>query len=85
MEDTLQKLTTLLQSHFPNCELELEYREDGKITGFMTWEGFVDLDHIDRQRKVWGVIRQNLSGEDQTNVRAVLTLTPEEMSHARAG
>lgn len=85
MEDVLQKLSDLLRSKFPNCELELEFVRDGKISGFMTWQGFEEMDHLDRQRNVWAVIRQNLSREDQGRIIAVLTLTPEEMTAARAG
>ena len=85
MEDILQKLSALLRSHFPNCELEIEYVADGNVSGFMIWEGFELLDHIDRQRKVWEVIRKNLSRDEWGKVRAVLTMTPEEMAHARAG
>jgi hypothetical protein len=85
MEDLLQKLNALLRSHFQDCELEVEYVGEGRVSGFLIWEGFAEYDHIDRQRKVWGVIRQNLSPEEQSRIVAVLTMTPEEMTSARAG
>jgi hypothetical protein len=85
MEDLLQKLSDLLRSHFPQCDLEIEYVDDGKVSGFLIWDGFAESEHIERQRMVWNVIRQNLSREEQAKVVAVLTLTTEEMTAARSG
>lgn len=85
MEDLLQKLSDLLRSRFPQCEIELEYRGDGRVSGFLIWEGFAGSEHIERQRMVWNLIRKELPQEEQVKIVAVLTLTPEEMTAARAG
>ena len=68
-----------------NREIEMEPREDGRVSGFLIWEGFTGSEHIERQRMVWEVIRRELARDEQAKVAAVLTLTPEEMTAARAG
>jgi acid stress-induced BolA-like protein IbaG/YrbA len=85
MDDLLQKLSALLRAHFPQSEIEMEPRTDGRVSGFLIWEGFVGSEHIERQRMVWDLIRKELPRDEQARVIAVLTLTPEEMTAARAG
>ena len=85
MEDILQKLSALLQLHLPQSEIEMEYVRDNKVSGFLIWEGFAGSEHIERQRMVWNLIRKELSQDEQARIIAVLTLTPEEMTSARAG
>jgi stress-induced morphogen len=85
MESFIQKLTQLLQQKFPGSELELETATAHRVGGLLTWDGFTGKSQIDRQREVWRVLRTELTPDEQLQVAAMLTLTREEMSAARAG
>jgi stress-induced morphogen len=84
MEDFLQVVTDLLQRHFPASQLEVERASGDRVGGFLMWEGFTGVEQIERQRAVWKVLRDNLTASDQLRIAAILTLTPEEMTVARA-
>ena len=85
MDPFLQSIVDLLHSHFPGSEVEIERIGEQRVSGFLTWDGFVGREQIERQRAVWAVLRQALPPEEQRRVAAILTLTPEEMTAARAG
>jgi hypothetical protein len=84
MEELIQKLTQLLQQNFEGGEVEFETTGTQRVGGVLIWEGFTGLQQIERQRRVWEVIRNALAPDEQLQVAALLTLTPEEMSSARA-
>lgn len=83
MEQLIQKLTSIFRRQFPGSETELEPRGENRVSGFLVWNGFEGHEHIERQREVWKIIRAELSREEQHQIAAVLTLTPEEMAAAR--
>lgn len=85
METFLQTIADLLHNHFPGSEVEMERIGDERFSGFLIWDGFAGREQIERQRAVWAMLRQSLSTEEQRKVAAILTLTPEEMTAARAG
>jgi hypothetical protein len=49
----------------------------------MVWAGFEGQEQSDRQRRLWQAIRADLPADEQLQVSATLTLTPEEMASAR--
>ena len=85
MEEFIQKLKSLFTQHFSASDLEVEPAGNNRVGGFLIWEGFSGLEQIERQRKVWKFLRQELRPEEQFMISAILTLTPEEMASARAG
>ncbi len=85
MEEFIQRLTALLAQHFPNSKTEFEIAGPRRVGGLITWEGFVGAEQIERQRQLWRVLREHLPPEEQLQVAAILTFTPEEMTAARAG
>lgn len=85
MEEFIRRLTELLGQHFTLGEVELEIAGPRRVGGLLVWDGFVGREQIERQRTVWRVLREHLTPEEQLQVSAILTLTPEEMTAARAG
>ena len=78
MEPFIEKLRGVLHTEFANSRDELEPRPPRKVGGFLIWEGFSGLEQIERQRKVWEVLRERLNQEDQRRITAILTATPAE-------
>ena len=85
MEKFVRELTDLLRKNFPDCDLEIESVGAGRFGGFIIWNGFEDMEQIDRQREVSKVIKSNLDRAKQSRISALLTMTPEEMASARKG
>ncbi len=78
MESFINKLRRVLQAEFANSRDELEPRPPHKVGGFLIWDGFSGLEQIERQNRVWNVLKQRLNQEDQRRITAVLTFTPAE-------
>lgn len=67
----------VLVTNFGN-HLEVS-RESGeeRVSGYLVWDGFNDLEPIDRQHLVREVLRRELRAEVQ-GVSIILTYTPKE-------
>ena len=84
MEQVIQEINALLADSFPGAAIELEGGTAGeRVTGFLIWPGFLGLEQIVRQRRLWHVIRQKLPKEHQSLIAAIFTMTPDEMAAAR--
>lgn len=84
MEEFIRRLTELLGQHFAQGEIEFEVAGPRRVGGLLVWDGFIGREQIERQRALWRVLREYLTPEEQLQVSAILTLTPEEMTGARA-
>ena len=80
MEELIKRLRQLLERVFPGATVELEVAAPEKVGGFLIWNGFDQVDQVERQRRLWTAIRDELSREDQLRITAILTLTPDERS-----
>ena len=79
MEPLIQRLNQILQQEFPGSIPELEVVKPlQKVGGFLLWDGFDDLDQLDRQRKVSEVIREQLPPHEAVRVTTIFTMTPAE-------
>ncbi len=83
MYDFIQKMTDLLKTRFPGCDLELEDVGANRAGGLLIWSAFTGKEQIERQREVWSFVRQNLEVTDQRRIASLLTLTPKEVAWAR--
>jgi hypothetical protein len=73
------KIQALLTQNFPNARLMLdESKPLNKVSGMLIWGGFDGMEQIDRQSKLWRVLRSNLSPDEQLKITAILTMTPAE-------
>ena len=76
----VRKLRKVLQETFPGAAVRDLGRPAGsrRIGGLLLWDDFEGLDQIDRQRKLWGLLRAQLTPEEQREVSLIITLTPRE-------
>jgi len=81
MEEFIRRLTELLSRNFKGAEVALEQAVPlQKVGGVLVWDGFQDHDQLERQHQMWQVIRDALRPEEQLQITAILTMTPEEMA-----
>lgn len=76
--ETIEKVKALLQERFPGAAVDVEplpYSE--RLSGYLVWGGFEDLEQIDRQDLVISWLRQQL-GDEARRVSVILTYSPNE-------
>ena len=72
------EIEAVLHSHFPDMEAEIELEPTtDRYNGYVVWGGFQGLTFIDRQRQVFGVLRQAF-GERAMLISMIFTYTPSE-------
>ena len=79
MDKTLQKLKKVLKQEFPSATFDLKRDwHPSRIGGFIIWRGFNGKEFADRQERVWKVIRQHMSKDEQEELATFWTLNPIE-------
>jgi hypothetical protein len=74
-----RKLTTILTNHFPEAEIKIEQANvAARVHGMIVWSGFEGVDQVDRQSRLWKVLRKHLSLDEQSKISAILTMAPVE-------
>lgn len=76
--EIIEKVKASLQERFPGADMAVEsspYSE--KVSGYLVWNGFEDLEQIDRQDLVISWLRQQL-GAEARRVSVILTYSPNE-------
>jgi hypothetical protein len=54
---------------------------DGRrMGGVLVWDGFADLAPMDRQERLWGVLRTSLSPDELRQLSLILTVTEDELA-----
>jgi len=61
-----------------------EIPDSDRLSGAVVWDGFFGMDHVDRQRELWGFIRDCFNREDQLRISAILTYASEEVADDEA-
>jgi len=81
MATLASKLKKVFTDKFNGAEVSVNrYPESKKVGATVVWEGFDEIEPIDRQTLVRQAIREGLSSEELKNVTLVTTFTPLEMS-----
>ena len=76
--EIIEQVEALLQERFPGADIMLEPDYYSKrVIGHLIWNGFEDLEQIDRQDLVLSWLRQQL-GEEARRVSTILTYSPNE-------
>ena len=84
MDDLVTKTTELLRAEFPGSDVEIEtWKASDRLSGSLTWKGFLGKDQVKRQRKVWKALRAHLSPDEWARIAAIFTFTPAEMAVMR--
>ena len=76
--EIIEKVKALLQERFLGAEVDIEplpYSE--RVSGYLIWNGFEDLEQVDRQDLVISWLRQQL-GAEARRVSVILTYSPNE-------
>ncbi len=79
------KLRRLLRDAFSGAEVKLDPSANGKVGGLLIWDGFLGQDQVDRQRAVRDAVRRGLDTEEQRQISAILTVTPDEIAVMNRG
>jgi hypothetical protein len=79
----VERVTECLELAFAGISLDLEEVPGGRISGSAVWDGFADLDQVDRQQQLRTVLRRDL-GAEATLVGVILTYTPHELDAMKA-
>jgi acid stress-induced BolA-like protein IbaG/YrbA len=72
-----KKISKVLRQKFPDARVSLDQPGE-RVSGMMVWKGFEGLEQLDRQDRVWKVLRAKLSRDEQLRIAAILTMTPLE-------
>ena len=73
------RLLRLLKDNFPGAEFNIQRSGPlERFAGVMVWGGFEGFEQIERQERLWKVLRSHLSPDDERKVAAILTMTPAE-------
>lgn len=78
METFEKKIRAILLELFPEPEFQLETEPDGRVSGFIISDKFVDMDHLGRQRKIWSLLRKHLTKTEQMKILGFVAFTPAE-------
>jgi acid stress-induced BolA-like protein IbaG/YrbA len=62
-----------------------EISKGGRVGGVVVSARFSGIDQVDRQRLVWGALRQGLDPEQLLAIGLLMTLTPSEFNAVREG
>lgn len=84
MEDLINKVAEILRHEFPGSTSELELLDD-KVTGFVLWDGFSDVDEMDRQTRVSETLKNALGPEFRKFASIIFAVTPNELTSIRYG
>ena len=79
MAEVIEHLHDMLEREFPGAQISLDQASPSdRVGGLLVWDGFDQMEQIDRQRLVAKKIRENLPREEQMRVTAILTMTTAE-------
>jgi stress-induced morphogen len=73
-----EKIKKLVTKHFKPHELTMEQYDEYQLNGVIVSKKFEGLDHFDRQKQVWKVLRKNLTKAEQRKILGFLAYTPGE-------
>jgi len=79
MEKLAVKIQKLFSRGLPGSRVVLNTPEkDRRLSGFVVWSGFRRVEQISRQRRVYKLLRENLTDAERSRVSHLFTLTPNE-------
>ncbi len=78
-----QEVKDTLEAAFSGIQVMLETLPDGRVAGSVVWEGFGDMDDVERQQEVRAELKKRL-GSGAVMVGLLLTYTPSEIDAMNA-
>ncbi len=81
MEEVEKAIESVLAAELPGAEVRFDpYPGYGKLHTTIVWDKFEDELIIDRQRRVWDILRFSLTEEQRYKTGFLLTVTPTEIN-----
>jgi acid stress-induced BolA-like protein IbaG/YrbA len=78
MSGTMTKVRSVLRKAFPEATVDIgSIKGSERVSGHIIWTGFDEMDQLERQRRVYRVLREGLK-EEASLVSLVLAYTPDE-------
>jgi hypothetical protein len=76
-----ESLIEFLETEFDGSRVrDLETVPGGaRMGGTLVWDGFKDLDPIDRQHKLWSALRERFNREELRSISLLLAFTAAEV------
>jgi|HubBroStandDraft_5_1064220.scaffolds.fasta_scaffold384909_2 acid stress-induced BolA-like protein IbaG/YrbA len=79
MDELEATISELLSRELAGSEVRFDpYPGYGKLHGAIIWDGFAESEQLERQHRVWDVLRPALSEEQRFATGFLLTVTPDE-------
>ena len=76
---TQEQVIGAIRRHLNNVDDGLfTIRATGRIMGFVASPEFAELDHKERQERLWNALNSELSPEETANVGPLTAMTPDE-------
>ena len=86
MANLTTSLKKALSTAFPRSQFRPEVNKaDKRIGGVLVWDGFQDIDQIDRQRMVREALDRVIQGDPRRDIAFIITVTHAEMAVLKAG
>jgi acid stress-induced BolA-like protein IbaG/YrbA len=73
-----EKVKSLLTKHFDENEIIFEDNPDGRVSGIIVSEKFEDMDDLQRQKIIWGLLRNEISKVERWQIIGFIAATPAE-------
>lgn len=85
MGSIIAKLRRVLKSKFPGAttELDVDIVPPKKVGGYLIWDGFQDMEQLDRQRALSKALKEAMTADELERVTTILTITPGEAEAMR--
>ncbi len=81
MEEIVEKVNAALEAAFPGIEVALVAKKSvTRIGGFVIWSGFSGVSQLERQSRLWKVLKAKLSQDEELKLGTILTITPQEVA-----
>ena len=80
MDHLVDKADAILKVAFPNAKMEWDPVEpEENLSGWIIWQGFEDVEPIDRQLAVAKALKSGLKSVEKQQISAIFAVTPDEL------
>jgi acid stress-induced BolA-like protein IbaG/YrbA len=82
MAEIVERIRVAIEKGLPGAIIDdmAEVRAGGRVGGAVIWSEFRGIEQIERQEKLWAVLGEALSREEQLQISLIITLTPDELA-----
>ncbi len=83
--ETTKRIESLLRRELPEATINITQDEDaGIIGGRVIWRGFEGSTKLQRQNRIFGLLRRDMTTAEARSIGYIFTYTPSEYEQAVA-